>query len=482
MGGVGSWPVVFGCCLALAACSDAAPAADPEAPLLPQVAPAGGPVMAHPALVPIFFLGEPDAGELTRFSSWIVGSQWLAAVGTEYGVGAGSVLGAVDLMDGPDLSRDDKVVDLLFDALAMQQIPRPADGDLSNVLYMVYLSPFQTITFRGSTSCVDFDGYHSSARRGGEELVYAVIASCPAPNPGAGLQTRESIASHELIEAATDPFPITRPAFRVTERTNPWVAFGGEVADLCEVEGDPDWRENGFVAQRSWSNDAATAGRDPCVPGQDLYFNVSPSLRTAPRIQRGDHLKMQLTAFASNAADGFSWSIEAHPITSHVPTLLLGTEKVHAGATTSLDIGIDAAAPNASSFRAFVESIGASVRHILPMFVNVGPPCSTYSTCETCAQQGGCGWCGTTGTCEAQDESGSGGSCPASSLATWPGSCSDFCAAHGDTCIDCSMQVGCGWCDGDGAPRCLEADRVSYQARDGSCSYASWSFTPSYCP
>ena len=77
-------------CLAIAGCGG-----DGSNSPLPEVSHRGGPVMAHPVLVPILFAGDGEAGELTQFSKWIVGSQWLTAVGAEYGVGSGSVLGPV---------------------------------------------------------------------------------------------------------------------------------------------------------------------------------------------------------------------------------------------------------------------------------------------------------------------------------------------------------------------------------------------------
>src|SRR5262249_20812688 len=52
----------------------------------------------------------------------------------------------------------------------------------------------------------------------------------------------------------------------------------GEVADMCEFDGDQYMTPTDmtYMVQRSWSNKAAMAGKDPCVPlptPPDVYFN-----------------------------------------------------------------------------------------------------------------------------------------------------------------------------------------------------------------
>ena len=60
-----------------------------------------------------------------------------------------------------------------------------------------------------------------------------------------------------------------------------WAFLGGEVGDLCvSYRGDDSYTESGYVVQRSWSNKAAAASHNPCVPAPDPssqpYFNVAP--------------------------------------------------------------------------------------------------------------------------------------------------------------------------------------------------------------
>src|SRR5256885_4878008 len=84
-------------------------------PALPMVSALGGPRLAHPRLVPVFYADDADADGLTRYSQWIVTSSWLAAVGADYGVGAGSVASVVRRTEGaPVHITDGEIIDLVF--------------------------------------------------------------------------------------------------------------------------------------------------------------------------------------------------------------------------------------------------------------------------------------------------------------------------------------------------------------------------------
>jgi len=91
------------------------------------------------------------------------------------------------------------------------------------------------------------------------------------------------VLSHELVEAATDPFPESKPAFAQTiDADGAWTAItGGEAADMCAFDDDQYLKpaDMTYFVQRSWSDKAAAAGKDPCVPllsPPDIYFNSAP--------------------------------------------------------------------------------------------------------------------------------------------------------------------------------------------------------------
>ena len=463
--------VFVACGLCVPGCGDSG---EPGSPL-PQLETRGGPVMAHPQIVPIVFgdTADPPQTFPVDYSRWLVTSTWLTVVGADYGVGQGSVLGAVQRPDrAPDAITDAQIVDLLFAGLADGTLPRPADGDLGSVLYMFWFSPRTVITGGSLQSCVDFGGYHDSARRNGLEVAYAVIANC-------GGNSNEIVASHELIEAATDPFPGNHPGYQLTDHASPWLALGQEVADLCERgDGTQLWSDGSHVAQRSWSNAAAAAGRDPCIPGAaNPYFNMQSGIKSVPRIPPGGHQSIPLTSWLTDALKEFSWRLDALPGRSSAAslTLQLGTTMANGNTATALDVTVAASAMRGTVLRFYVFSSTTTAYQVLPMRAVVGDPCSSFSGCEDCTAHIGCGFCASSGRCEAQGES----SCSASSFAIWPGSCPGFCAPH-NGCTDCASQPGCGWCASSG--QCLEASHEYSHPAEARCDYADWSFTPAYCP
>ncbi|HEX8108421.1 MAG TPA: hypothetical protein VF516_11870 [Kofleriaceae bacterium] len=469
-------------CLLIASCGGSS--SGPS--LLPDVTDGGGPVMAHVQLVPIFYANDTDADALTRFSQWIVSSQWLKTVGADYGVDTGSVLGVVHQPGPAPATIDDSdIVALLYAGLANGSLPKPAGG-LASALYMIWFPASTTVTAGLDKSCDVFGGYHNSVRQGGVELSYAVIAACSGFVDGlSDLEDREVVASHELIEAATDPLPDNHPSFQLDDPTSSWFGFGTEVGDLCQ-RGDTTEivRESGFVAQRSWSTSAAAAEHDPCVPGATAdYFNLAVQTPGVLRIAPGGHQAVTLRAWASGAARGTTWQLQTGAAMDSAQTLTLSASMIKDGATVSLDVALPQTAQIGDQPQFVVFSATSDTNYsILPLYAVAGEPCSQFTTCEACTAEVGCGFCASSGKCEAQGgvTSSAQSSCSGGSFATWPGSCKGFCAGHSGSCIDCSSQPGCGWC-ASGQQHCVEASHETGQPESGSCPYADWSFTPDYC-
>ncbi|HEU4731000.1 MAG TPA: hypothetical protein VFT22_24065, partial [Kofleriaceae bacterium] len=355
--------VCLGC---LAGCGDDGPDAPPR---LPQLVDNGGPRLGHVQVVPIYFADDPDAGVLTAFYRWIVTSSWLTTVGAEYGVGHGSVLATVQRTDAAPLEIDDaQIIDLLYQGLADGSLPQPTT-DGGDVLYVVHFPLQTTVTAGSGTSCVDFGGYHASARRDGVELAYAVIPACSEFARGfLDVEGREYAASHELIEAATDPYPANQPGFQLRDRTSTWRALGEEVGDLC-VRGDETGvhREAGFVATRSWSNAAAAAEQDPCLPAQGpaTYFNVVTSSRTVLRIPPGSHQPVELVAWAQDTLPDWTVSVQAADDTQ--ATLTLGVTQLGPGKSATLDFAVAASTAIGAPVRGYVVSAGTSTYQYLPL-------------------------------------------------------------------------------------------------------------------
>jgi hypothetical protein len=242
---------------------------------LPIAISAGGPVLAAPRVQPIYFPGFPYQTDIDTFLARLPASSYWPAVVAEYGVGAPTVLpGHVSSVPaGATIVSTD--IGSLFaqvmnaDAAALG----PPDGD---TIYPLFFPASTTITSSGQPFCGTGapSGFHTEWSVGGTSIAGVVIPFCTASadDPSLhGVQALTPTVSHELVEAATDPFPTSAPAFiDVDQRHLMWsiAVSGGEVADLCENE-SPNVitpADLGFPVQRIWSNAAVRAGTGPCVP------------------------------------------------------------------------------------------------------------------------------------------------------------------------------------------------------------------------
>lgn len=244
---------------------------------MPRATSSGGPVVAAPRVVPVFFPGDELQGRLEEFLHALEGSAFWTAATQEYGVGALTVAPSVVAPSPP--STDDE--------LRAWLAARPEAGPQS--IFAVFYPASTPLEVHGKKSCQAFDGYHLAGGSPEKPAVYAVISRCKSG--AAGFDAVTAAASHELVEAATDPFYESDPAFASADADHGvWtLATVGEVSDLCELEPQAQSRALGpFMVQRSWSNAAAAAGHDPCVPAPDgPYFNALPVLDQEVLIDAG---------------------------------------------------------------------------------------------------------------------------------------------------------------------------------------------------
>jgi hypothetical protein len=118
-----------------------------------------------------------------------------------------------------------------------------------DMLVVVHLQPGMAVTQGGSRSCQAFCGYHDSLSNDGgpDPRAYAVLPypSCTGCLGGlSAFDSLTSIASHEVMEAVSDPIP-----------GSGWYdgPSNAENADLCAwIQGS----EAGYVVQKMWSNAA----------------------------------------------------------------------------------------------------------------------------------------------------------------------------------------------------------------------------------
>ena len=281
----------------------------------PQVTYQGGGLLASPEIVTVTFPGDTLAGPLQEFGDSLTRSCWWDAVRAGYCdphgsscVGQGTVPSTahVELPMSPGPKYTDSIAgqSSTLQSFVQQQV---AGGLLpppdANTIYALYFPSNALIELDGQPSCRAFGGYHNTTTvtpPGGKPAAvpYVVVPRCTDQTFlslfGSQLDEATFAASHELTEAAADPNAgLMRIGFYLPQSLDsvPWNAVGGgEVGDLCvdyvgEAQGHPTDQatavtsSGSYTVQRIWSNAAAKAGGDPCVPAiaGDTYFNVAIS-------------------------------------------------------------------------------------------------------------------------------------------------------------------------------------------------------------
>jgi hypothetical protein len=213
---------------------------------------------------------------------------------------------------------------------------------------MLYLNASTVVSDpgNGGTSCQDYLGYHNNiSLGGGANLSYGVIVDCDPADAGEAIQAGdiESTAAHELMESATDPagnsWYVDVPT--TSDWWEPWEY--GEVGDLCEFL--PNIVEDNWTFQRIWSNTAAAAGGDPCipVPAEPGYWNVSPSPGTVQTVAPGQSVQVTLTGWSTTsvAAWPLSWGPDFNG-DDFDPSATLSASTLNNGETAILTVTVPA--------------------------------------------------------------------------------------------------------------------------------------------
>jgi hypothetical protein len=303
----------------------------------PVVSNLGGPVLHSPTVVTFTFQNTANAAALQAFGATIGSTPWFAEVLSDYAATTSTPAGLsvaiaanadATYVDNGGVGLDDagagSGTDLngfmnqaIANAVAAKTLPAP-DG---NTVYMFYFPSTTTITGFVGQSCQLYGGYHFNQvyADGKTPIYYAVLPDCAAGSPYE-LEALTVAASHELIEAVSDPAPNTGWSLDTSPypdagttpiefRNDPWLSLGyGEIADNCAGTGLT--LDGGTVVQRIWSNSAATGGHDPCVPAPagETYFNASPD-KAIYVANVGDTFTVDVTPFTDVART--SWQLDA---------------------------------------------------------------------------------------------------------------------------------------------------------------------------
>ncbi len=217
----------------------------------------GGPVISNVKVYSVFWNSSvPNQASLNSFYSTITGSAYLSWL-SEYNtstqtIGLGSLGGSVVDTGAPTGSTitDTQIQAELSRLMAAGQLP----ANNANNLYMIHFPAGVTIKQGTSTSCVQFCAYHGTYVRGGQNAYYGVIpdlsGGCAS---GCGSNTKlnntTSVASHEMIEAITDP------AVGLAQNLAAPLAWydntNGEIGDICNGQ---QGTVSGFTIQLEYSN------------------------------------------------------------------------------------------------------------------------------------------------------------------------------------------------------------------------------------
>jgi len=253
------------------------------APQVGQVVDNGGPVLTNPVITTVTWPNDPNADKFEQFGDEVGPTAFWKATTNEYGVSAatsGSDHHVRLTTDAPASISDSDLAAFVAKNVGdpMSGWPAPNGQDI----YILYLSANTSLQLQGSDACSQgVGGYHDSTTVNGKDVAFAIVPQCGGT---ASFSDTTLSASHELVEASTDPYPQTNPAYVGFDSNDiAWdffQQFQSELGDACEFYRDSTMGSTTdfpFTVQRQWSNASAKAGHDPCVPAaHGTYFNVTP--------------------------------------------------------------------------------------------------------------------------------------------------------------------------------------------------------------
>jgi len=235
--------------------------------IAPNVAPHltffGGPILTHIDIHPVFWNANVAfQSNLNSFYPAVAGSgSALWTMLSQYNISS-RLAGWPAVVDnkGTGTFTDAQVQSEVLRLINAGSLPGPVTN---STYYPVHFPAGVTIKLGTSTSCVQFCAYHSTfqVQNSAGTIInvnYGVIPDIGSPgcNGGCGGNTvvnnTDSVASHELVEATTDPAVGLATTFGFPLG---WYDQGNneEIGDLCNgIQGT----SAGFVVQKEWSNAA----------------------------------------------------------------------------------------------------------------------------------------------------------------------------------------------------------------------------------
>jgi len=334
---------------------DAAIDAPPVAPFgdrMPQIG-GGTEVITAPKVMAITYDNDTNRTAYEQFFTQYAASTAWPAQAAEYGVGALTVLNPAHITgNAPGTLTEAQFVAMLTSNTTGAS-PAWGAADPSTIYQLSIPSGTMYSDSNGSKCCSGYLGYHYSAAIGGQSIPFAINCGGCSGGGLTPLQNLTTTVNHETVEAATDPF---NAGFAQTDDDHfAWTfVTGGEAGDLCEyadTANDVSPAGISYTIQRTWSNAAAKAGHDPCVP--DV---TTPYYQTIP-----------------DAPDMTTLSTFGTAITTHV-------KKIAMGATGTLTLHVYADSASAGPFSITLQDYDAFGSQ---NYLTITQPTGTYNVGDT---------------------------------------------------------------------------------------------------
>jgi MYXO-CTERM domain-containing protein len=262
----------------------------------------------------------------------------------------------------------------------------PPDG---NTLYFVHLpGTSQVSSGAGGTTCKDNCAYHFFYTKGTTEVRYAVIpdqnsgacsTNAQCPTQLAAFDRLTIVASHELVEAVTDPNGMG------------WIDNNqscGEIGDICV--GQPGTAA-GFTVQLEWSNKLNKCiDHDPSVVFNDFALALTPA---APTANAGGSATVAVAATPSTGSQPVALTLAADML----PTGVTGTfasASLQSNASTMLTLDVAATlAPGNYPFSVTGKAADGA-HHTVSAMLTVQPEAPDLGSSGGDGQGGGAGGSG----------------------------------------------------------------------------------------
>jgi hypothetical protein len=274
-------------------------------PSMPQLIKGGSlPVISAPVVVPVFFPGDAmQTSIVTGLTSW-ASSPAVHSL-SEYGVRSVSLGTPVVLTETPAASLTGNAVQTWLEGKLDGTHAEfgPVDATtLASKVFAVFYPASTTVTYYGQSTC-QFGGYNAGAALpSGAAVNYVVVPECSASPAGqseadylvgtvAGLTVVQTLSPDPDLQAYPSNFEYFEPAhaafgfntgFGACELdTNNFTGSGGTFG-IVDVVAPNTALQSSQGGTRFWSNKAAAAYHDPCVPAPSGPYFVSVPVVSEP--------------------------------------------------------------------------------------------------------------------------------------------------------------------------------------------------------